>query len=145
MRNEANGQTNNQDSDPTETFESLYRCVGELLVRFGQPNFLSGKPYGDYSVHGDYNNSSQIVVFISTLKMLQPSVVFALQHILKGFPGWEIDLRVVLWDHLRDWPEMNVRILSDQIVDGLQRQYFPKEFQTIQYEGATQGTAHDQA
>ncbi len=143
MRNEANAQTNGHDGDPLETFERLYKGVGDLLARFGQPNLLSGKRYGDYSVHGDYNDSPEVVVFISTLKMLRPAIVFALQQLLKGFPGWEIDLRVVLWDHLREWPEMNVRILADRIIDGLQRQYFPKEFQDIQYEGGLPRTAHD--
>jgi hypothetical protein len=33
---------------------------------------------------------------------------------------------------------MGLVIRDDEIVDGLQRQYFPREFQTIKYEGSRQ-------
>jgi hypothetical protein len=124
------------EAQQAETFDRLYGRVDNLLERFRCPNFLSEQQYGDYSVHGDYAEPSQVVVFVSNLKMLRPEVVSALQDLVKRFPGWEIELRVALWDHLKDWPEMGLFVRSGEIIDDLQRQYFPKEFQNFHYEGA---------
>ena len=38
---------------------------------------------------------------------------------------------------------MGISIRSNEIVDDLQRQYFPKEFQDLAYEGARRGTVLD--
>jgi len=128
-----------QDAEQAETFERLYNRVGELLKSFGQPNFRSGQRYADYSVHGDYDSRPRLVVFISSLKMLSPTVVHSLQKLLVEFSGWQIDLKVAVWDHLKEWPEMSVSVRSNEIIDDLQRQYFPKEYQDLEYEGARPG------
>jgi hypothetical protein len=104
---------------------------------------LPGQPHGDYSVHGDYNEYPQVLVFVGNLKLLRLPAVNALQLLLKDFPGWQIDLMVSPWDHLKDWPEMNLSIRSDEIVEDLQRQYFPKEFQDLAYENARPGKILD--
>ncbi len=82
-----------RDAEQAERFELLYNRVEELLKRFDRPNFLSGRRYGDYSVNGDYAECSRLVVFVTSLKMLMPTVVHALQQLLGEFPGWQIDLR----------------------------------------------------
>ena len=38
---------------------------------------------------------------------------------------------------------MGIFIRADEIVDGLQRQYFPKEFQDLAFEGARRGSISD--
>jgi len=124
-------------------FERLSECVDKLLERFGRPDFLPGQPHGDYSVHGDYSEYPQVVVFIHNLELLRQPTVSALQQLVKEFPGWQIDLMVGLWDHLKDWPDMGISIRSNEIVDDLQRQYFPKEFQDLIYEGARPGNVLD--
>jgi len=42
-----------------------------------------------------------------------------------------------------DWPNMGISIRADEIIDGLQRQYFPTEFQDLAYEGARRGSVCD--
>lgn len=122
-----------------EVFERLQQIVDDTLERFGRPAFLAEQPRGDYSVHGDYTEYPQVVVFIHNLLLLRHPAVDALQQLLRDYPGWQIDLRVGLWDHLDDWPSMGISIHADEIVDELQRHYFPKEFQDIQYQGARRG------
>ena len=126
-------EDDSQTALQAEMFERLYNRVEDALKCFGRPNFLAGRRYGDYSVHGDYAEIPRLVVFITSLKMLMPSVVHALQQSLEEFPGWEVDLKVAIWDHLKQWPEMGLSIRSNGITDDLQRQYFPEELQKLSY------------
>ncbi len=124
-------------------FERLRERVDKLLERFGRRDFMPGQPLGDYSVHGDYSEYPQVVVFIGNLELLRPPIVNAVQQLLKEFPGWQVDLMVALLDHVKDWPNMGISIRASEIVDDLQRQYFPKEFRNIAYEGARRGSVLD--
>jgi hypothetical protein len=124
-------------------FEQLYPRVEGLLKRFGRPNYVPGQPLGDYAVHGDYSGHPQVVVFISNLEMLRPAVVHDLRQLIKEYSGWQITMTVAIRGHHHDWPNMGLYIRPQELIDGLQRQYFPKEFQGIEYEGARRGTAYD--
>jgi hypothetical protein len=124
-------------------FERLRKCVDKLLERFGRRDFMPGQPFGDYSVHGDYNEYPQVGVFVGNLELLRSPVVNAVQQLLKEFPGWQIDLMVALLDHVKDWPNMGISIRSNEIVDDLQRQYFSTEFRDLTFEGARRGTVFD--
>jgi hypothetical protein len=112
-----------------------------LLEQYGRPDSLSG--LGDYSAHADFRQSPQVKVSISNLELLRPLIVYQLQEIVKDFPGWEIVAAVALEEHLEDWPNMGLYIRPHEIIDGLQRQYFPKEFQDIEYVGGRRGTEDD--
>jgi hypothetical protein len=93
-------------------------------------------------VHGEYGEYPQAVVFVENLKLLQPSVVNALQELVRDFPGWQIDLMVTLRGY-EDWPNMGVSIRDNEIVDDLQRQYFPPEYQNLAYERSRRGNVFD--
>jgi hypothetical protein len=123
-------------------FKQLDARVDKLLERFGRPDFLPGQPYGDYHIHGDYSEYPQVVVFVENLELLRTPVVDALQELIKEFAGWQIDLMVTLRGH-EDWPNMGISIRANEIVDDLQRQYFPKEFRNLAYEGARRGSVLD--
>jgi hypothetical protein len=123
-------------------FKQLDARVDKLLERFGRPDFLPEQPYGDYHIHGDYSEYPQVVVFVENLELLRTPVVDALQELIKEFAGWQIDLMVTLRGH-EDWPNMGISIRANEIVDDLQRQYFPKEFQNLAYEGARRGSVLD--
>lgn len=60
-----------------------------------------------------------------------------------AYPGWEIVVAVVHRPNYKDWPKMGLYIRPHEIIDGLQRQYFPKEFRDIAYDGARRGTEND--
>jgi hypothetical protein len=128
-----------RQSEQYVVFEDLHERVDKLLDRFGRPDYLPGQPQGDYSVHGDYTEYPQVVVFVDNLKLLRTPVVSALQDFIKDFPGWQIDLMVTTRGH-EDWPNMGISIRANEIVDDLQRQYFPKEFQDLAYQGSRRGS-----
>lgn len=132
-----------RQSEQYEVFEVLEDRVDKLLERFGRPDFLPGQPEGDYSVHGDYSEYPQVVVFVHNLELLRQPVVAALQQLLKEFAGWQIDLMVGLWGHLDDWPNMGISIRANEIVDDLQRQYFSPEYQNLAYEHSRRGNVLD--
>ena len=96
---------------------------------------------GDYSIYGDYGGYPQVKISIGNLVLLEPHIVKRLQAIVKDFPGWEIVIAVAVPGHYDDWTDMGLYIRANEIVDGLQRQYFPKEFQGLEYEGSTRGAA----
>ena len=75
--------------------------------------------------------------------MLRPPVVTALQELITEFPGWQITVTITVRGHYDDWPNMGLYIRPHEVIDGLQRQYFPKELQDLKYEGARAGTAYD--
>jgi len=126
-----------------EAFERLRDRTHNQLKRFGQPDFRPAQSHGDYSLHGDYSGYPEVVVFVSNLRMLQPAVVAALQELIREFPGWQITMTVAVRGHCDDWPRMGLYVRPHEIIDGLQRQYFPKEYQNIEYPGARRGTAYD--
>jgi len=114
-----------------EIFERLRKEINELLSQYGRPDSLSG--LGDYSAHADFRQSNQVKVSIGNLELLKPSIIAQLQAIVRKFPGWEIVAAVAVDGHFYDWPDMGLYIRPDEIVDELQRQYFPKEYKNISY------------
>jgi hypothetical protein len=130
-----------EHAEQVEVFERLRQRLDDILEKYGVPDSLSRK--GDYTIHGDYNGHPQVVAFIGKLEMLQPAVIIELQRLIKEFPGWEIEVTVAVRGHYDDWPNMGLYIRPHEIIDGLQRQYFSKEFQDIAYAGARRGTAYD--
>jgi hypothetical protein len=126
-----------------DIFEQLYAQVKEAMRGFGQPDFLPQQDHGDYAVHGDYGGYPEVVIFVHNFALLRPSVINDLQQLIKEYPGWQITVTVVPWDRPWDWPNMGLYVRPHEIIDGLQRQYFPAEFQNIAYDGARRGTADD--
>ncbi len=134
-------EKHHRNDEQVAVFEGLRNRVKDLLQRFGVPDSLTRD--GDYAVHGDYNGHPQVVVFVGNLELLRPTIVDHLQQIVREFPGWQIVITVAVRGHYDDWPNMGLYIRQHEIIDGLQRQYFPKEFQSIEYKGARRGTAYD--
>lgn len=56
--------------------------------------------------------------------------------VLAGYPNWEIVIALGSPEKEASRPCMCVVIRDDEIIDGLQRQYLPKEFEAIAYEGS---------
>lgn len=131
-----------RQNEQYEVFERLCDLVEKVLERFGRPDYLPGQRHGDFQVHCDYSEYPQVVVFVDNLKLLLPPVVGALQQLVKGFPGWHIDLMVTTRGH-EDWPNMGISIRVDEIVDDLRREYFPKEYQGLAFAGARRGSVRD--
>jgi hypothetical protein len=144
MASKAASMKNNHDAEELyeqqiRIFDHLVEQIEAQLEKFGRP-----RPFGpgDYSIYEDYWGHPQVKVSMCSLKMLRPTVIEELQRVVKMYPGWEIVVAVVIRDH-RDWPEMGLYVRPNEIIDGLRRQYFPKEFQNIRYPGARPGGVND--
>jgi hypothetical protein len=123
------------------TFPLLRDRIENLLEQYGRADSLAG--LGDFSAHYHFVQSDQVKVSVANLDLFQPFIVYQLQDIVKEFPGWEIVYTVAVDDHLEDWPNMGLYIRGHEIVDTLQRQYFPKRYQSIEYAGSKRETEPD--
>jgi hypothetical protein len=60
---------------------------------------------------------------------------------LQEFPSHAIIVAIAVEGER--WPDMGLTIRQHEIVDGLQRQYFPPEYSTVVFEGSRRGTERD--
>jgi hypothetical protein len=73
---------------------------------------------------------------LQNLALLKPAVIKSLQRLLATYPDWEIVIAIDIPGKENEWPSMGLVVRDEEIVDGLKREYFPNEFQNIQYEGS---------
>lgn len=133
--------------DPDEVPDEQERAWGDLydqiqavLSREGQEAAVGN---GDYWLLDDNWGVLQHKIEVQNLRLLKPEIVRSLQTLLKEFRRWEIVVAVHVPDTENLWPPMGLIIRAHEIVDGLQRQFFPKEFQAYEYEGSRRGTDRD--
>lgn len=129
------------DEDERDTeWGQLYERLCLTLAKFGTEDSTDG----DFWVVDESNDLTQHKVYFNRLHMLEPRIVKAVQDLLSEFPDWEVFIAISIDEYEgQDWPEMGLIIRQHEIVDGLQRQYFPTEYQHIQYEGSRVGTDRD--
>jgi len=100
---------------------ALYHEIREILQQFGEEDdYLQEKDY-----HLVYDNLGlwQHKIETSNLEMVRPAVIGSLRKVLAGYPNWEIVIAVS--NSEKAWPPMGLVIRDDEIIDGLQRRYFP--------------------
>ena len=131
----------NRYEEQLKIFDRLRDRLKAVLKRFGEPDLLQRN--GDYSVSGDYWGYPQVRVSIHNLVLLKPPIIELLRRQFSEFSGWELVVAVAIRGHYHDWPDMGLIIRAHEIVDGLQRQYFPQEFQNIRYADSRPGTDLD--
>jgi hypothetical protein len=131
---------NNWDEKQVSIWDRLYEQVTVLLARHGMEDSV-GK--GDYWVVDDNYGWRRSQVEIHNLNMLRPEIVNALRSLLTDLPDWEITVTVDIPGKENTWLVMGLTIRKLEIIDGLQRQYFPKEFQGWQYAGSKPGMGYD--
>lgn len=124
-----------------KTWEALYQRMRGALEQFGTETDFRNE--GNYWIIDEPYGLNQHNVYFRDLNLLQPRVIRALQHLLSEFPTWEIFVTIAIRHEGESWPDMGLIIREHEIVDGLQRQYFPAEFQSIHYEGSRVGTDLD--
>jgi hypothetical protein len=119
----------------------LYARIQILLRQFGTEDF---RPSADCWVDDDDIGTNQQKVYVRNLELLRPPIIKALQNLLTaGFSDWEIMVAVSVPVPGESWPDMGLTIRKQEIIDGLQRGYFPSEFRDIAYEGSRPGTDRD--
>jgi hypothetical protein len=105
-----------------------------VLRQFGEEDYHPGQK--DYFLLDENLGLWQHKIETNNLEMVRLIVIESLRRLLQGYPNWEIAIALASPDMENVWPAMGLVIRDDEIIDGLQRQYFPKEFQTIAYEGS---------
>lgn len=120
---------------------AMYEDVQRVMSAHGTEDAFSN---ADYWLLDDNWGAQQHVVFISNLQILTPQLVLDLQSVLPQYPGWEIVVTIaVLKPKDNNWPNMGLYIRSHEIIDGLQRQYFPPRFRNIIIPNSRVGTDRD--
>ena len=129
--------TQGNQAEQERIWDILYARISGMMKRFGKED---GREPGDYWIVDDNWGSKQHKIMFYSLKMLQPDIVRALQRVLIDYPAWEIVVALYIRAMGETWPDMGLIVRAHEIVDGLRRQYFPIEFQSIEYEGSKRGS-----
>ena len=111
------------------------------MRRHGKEDWLG---HADYWIVSDNWGPRRQTIYIHNLKMLSSDVVTQLQTNLRDYPNWEIVVDVSPEQYGQAWPKMGLTIRPHEIVDSLKREYLPKEFQGIEYEGSRRGAHGEQ-
>jgi hypothetical protein len=127
---------NSNDEESARVWAVLYERLESILGRFGKEDFIGR---ADYWLLDDDWGCGQHMLYINNLALLAPSIVKLLQASLAEFPKWEIVVAVSVEGTEKPWPPMGLHIRAHEIIDDLRREYFPKEFQGIAYEGSRRG------
>ena len=126
--------------DQAQTWEILYRLLRRALTKVAKEGIAETN---DCWLDDDNLGTLQQKIYIWNLELIRPSLIYALQRLLVEFPRWEIRVAIVEPEGERPWPVMGLTIRAHEIIDGLQRQYFPEPYRSFQYEGARPGSEYD--
>ena len=102
-----------------------------MLDRFGRKDAVRE---GDYWLVDDNWGWWVHQLEFTRIELYRPEVLWALQDLLIDFPKWSMTIRVDVIGKEDDWPGMGVIVYPDRIVDDLQRQYLPPEFQDVSFD-----------
>jgi hypothetical protein len=135
-----NANKDEEDDEQWRIWDSLYEQIQAILNRFGVEDHLGR---ADYLLVDDNYGWQQHNIEIHKLRMLDPELVKALKALLRQAPDWQIVIVVDIPGTEQTWPRMGLIIRDHEIIDGLQREYLPPEFQALAYEGSRPGTGYD--
>jgi hypothetical protein len=128
------------DEEQVRAWDDLYERVAELLARYGTEDSSGNR---DYWVNEDNYGWRRVTIIVQNLNMLKPEIVDGLRRLLANLPAWEIAVAVDVVGEGESWPLMGLTIRKHEIIDGLQREYFPEEFRDFQYADSKPGTGFD--
>jgi hypothetical protein len=126
------------DAEQWRQWDSLYARLGEIMRRYGKEDWLG---HADYWIVSDNWGPRRQMIYIQNLKMLSPDIIKQMQATLRDYPDWEIVLDLSPEQYGQTWPTMGLTVRAHEIVDSLKREYFPTEFQGIEYQGSKRGDA----
>ena len=120
----------------------LYRRMRKVLRPLGRDDAFGR---GDYWVLDENWGPGclQQKMLIFNLEMIRPEIVAALRRQLDSYPHWEVVLAIHAAPEGEAWPSMGLYVRHHEIIDGLEREYFPPDYRGIQYVDARPGTEKD--
>ena len=122
---------NEDRSNQENEWGALFDRIRSEMSRFGAEDFLGR---GDFLIVDDNYGARIQTVEIHKLKMLDRTIIKALQELLRDFPKWEIVVVIDIPGTEGHWPAMGLTIGHRAIQDDLQRAYLPAEFRSLAYE-----------
>jgi hypothetical protein len=111
-----------------------------VLRQFGTEDY---RRTADAWIDDDNIGTAQQKIYVLNLHLLRPRVIESLQKILLDYPDWEIMVAVSVPGLGEELPDMGLTIRAHEVIDGLQRQYFPQEFRSLAYASSRPGTERD--
>ena len=132
--------TDTTDAEQERIWSMLYDQIQSVLSRFGAEDHFGG---ADYLLVDDNYGHRRHTIEIHNLRMLDPSLVKILRVLLHDLSGWEIVIAVDVPGTENSWPHMGLIVRKDEVIDGLQRGYFPAEFRKVVFEGSRAATGYD--
>lgn len=116
----------------------------ELFKRLARTLRQYGRSRIDYYLINQTSSPYRHLVFTADTRLLQPPVIKSFQSLLIDFPDWEIFICVVnresdsedVRTYGYEWPESQVIIRDDAIIDSLDRDRLPEEFRSLLIEGS---------
>jgi hypothetical protein len=132
--------TEDDEEAQAKAWETLYGKLRRLLNRYGTEDIDRS---ADFWIDDDNMGVSQHAIYVRNLRLLDPAIIANLQRLLAEFPGWDIVVIVSVPEKDDVWPDMGLTVRAHEIIDGLQRHYFPEPYRNFSYAGSRPGTERD--
>jgi len=129
-----------EDELQSKDWSLLYDDLKALMASHGTEDPFGN---GDYWILDENWGPRQHKICVFNLEVLRPYIASEVRVLLRKFPGWAVMFAVDVPGTENEWPPMGIIVREHEIIDGLQRQYFPPKYQSIQYEGSRVGTDQD--
>jgi hypothetical protein len=121
----------------------------ELFKRLARTLRQFGRNWQDYFLHKERVWAYRHLVFTDSAPLLRSPAIKSLQKLLVDFPDWEIVICVVnqesesedVRQYGFEWPDSQVIIRDDAIIDSLNRDRLPQEFRDLVIEGSRPDTS----
>lgn len=116
----------------------------ELFKRLARTLRQFGRNWKDYFIAKERSWAYRHLVFTDSAPFLRSPAIKALQELLLDFPDWEIVICVVNQEsdsedvrlYGFEWPDSQVIIRDDAIIDSLNRDCLPQDFRDLVIEGS---------
>lgn len=120
----------------------LFKLMARTLRRFG-------RNWNDYFIAKERSWAYRHLVFTDNALLLRIPAIKALQGLLLDFPDWEIIICVTNRESESEdvrlygfeWPDSQVIIRDDAVIDSLNRDNLPQEFRELVIEGSRPDTS----
>ncbi|MFL9828982.1 hypothetical protein, partial [Rhodoplanes sp. SY1] len=116
------------DDRQSELWSMMFSRIAGVMRKYGIEDPFAN---GDYFVFDENWGPAENKVEINNLALLRPAIIKELQSLLHDVPNWRIIVLVDIREKEGLWPPMGLIIRRDEIIDGLQRDLFPTEFQDL--------------
>lgn len=121
----------------------------ELFKRMARTLRQFGRNRHDYFLAKERGWAYRHLVFTDSAPLLRSSAIRSLQRLLVDFPDWEIIICVVNQEsdsedvrlYGFEWPDSQVIIRDDAIIDSLNRDRLPRDFRDLVIEGSRPDTS----